>query len=197
MGALPRTSEPPAGGWLYLVALGSNQRHHRFGAPRAVLGAAVAAMRQGGLAVRAVAPVIESAPVGPSWRRYANGAAVVGTALAPPDLLALLQRIEAGFGRRRARRWGTRVLDLDIVLWQGGVWRSGGAGRLFLNVPHGAFRARGFVLGPAAAIAPAWRDPITGFTLRQLHTRLTRRRHTPRGAHPDDGGAARRPVGGP
>ena len=183
----PRISEPPEGGWLYLIALGSNQRHHRFGGPRAVLAAAARAMAQAGLSIREVAPVIESAPVGPSWRRYANGAAVVLSGMTPPRMLALLQGIEADFGRRRARRWGTRVLDLDIVLWQGGQWRSGGAGRLALRVPHDAFRQRGFVLGPAARIAPSLRDPLTGFTLRQLHARLTRRFDAPRGAHPGDG----------
>ena len=180
MAALRRTSEPRL--WRYVIALGSNQRQHRCGSPRAVLGAAVRAMAAAGLVVEQVAPVIESAPVGPSWRRYANGAAVVCSVLSPPDVLAVLHAIEAQFGRRRARRWGTRVLDLDIVLWEGGVWRSGR--RRPLCVPHVAFRDRSFVLGPAMALVPSWRDPVTGFTLSQLHGRLTRAIHTPRGAHP-------------
>lgn len=186
MAALRRTSEPPEQGWLYLVALGSNRRHHRHGAPRGVLGGAVAAMAAAGLGVVRVAPVIDSAPMGPGGRRYANGAAVVQTSLMPADLLVVLQRIEAEFGRRRARRWGTRVLDLDIVLWQGGVWRSGGAGRLALAVPHVAWRQRDFVLGPAAAIAAGWRDPVHGITVNHLHARLTRRPRPLRGARPSD-----------
>jgi 2-amino-4-hydroxy-6-hydroxymethyldihydropteridine diphosphokinase len=190
MAALPRISEPPAGGWLYVIALGSNQRHHAHGGPRAVLGAAVRALDAAGLAVQQVSPMIESAPIGPSWRRYANGAVVVATHLAPPGVLAVLHGIEASFGRRRARRWGTRVLDLDIVLWDGGAWHSGGAGRGALCVPHAAFRQRDFVLGPAVALVPGWRDPVTGFTLRALHARLTSRAHAPRGAHPSDGIAA-------
>ncbi len=43
-----------------------------------------------------------------------------------------------------------------------------------LVIPHRLFRTREFVLAPAARIAPRWRDPVTGFTVRQLHTRLTR-----------------------
>jgi 2-amino-4-hydroxy-6-hydroxymethyldihydropteridine diphosphokinase len=187
MAASLRISEPPADGWLYLIALGSNQRHHRHGAPRKVLGAAVAALREAGLTVLDVAPVIDSAPVGPSLRRYANGVALVRSGLEPVALLGLLQGIEAAFGRRRARRWGSRVLDLDIVLWEGGMWRSGGAGRRALAIPHAQWRRRSFVTGPAAALVPLWRDPVDGFTVQQHHLRLTRRPRPLRGAHPSDG----------
>jgi len=159
----------------YLLALGSNVPHHRHGAPRGVIAAALAELVAQGIAVDAVAPVTGSDPVGPSRRRYANSAAIVSTALLPEDLLAALQATEARFGRRRGRRWGARVLDLDIVLWDGGTWGSD-----LLTIPHPAFRSRDFVLRPAAAIAPQWRDPITGRTLRQLHARLTRPRPVPR-----------------
>ena len=173
MAALPKTSD------LYVIALGSNKRHHRHGAPEVVLRAAVAALGAAGLAVEAVAPVIASAPVGPSLRRYANGAVLVRCDLAPPALLALLKRIEADFGRRRGQRWGARVLDLDIILWSGGVWRS-----QELMVPHRLWSVRDFVLRPVLAVAPLWRDPVTGFTPRHLITRLTKPRPAPRGALP-------------
>ncbi|WP_307564931.1 2-amino-4-hydroxy-6-hydroxymethyldihydropteridine diphosphokinase [Novosphingobium rosa] len=177
-----RISEAPAGGWLYLIALGSNQRHHRYGGPRAVLAAAMLALREAGVTVLDMAPVIDSAPIGPSLRRYANGAALVRSTLEPVAMLGLLQEIEAAFGRKRARRWGSRVLDLDIVLWEGGRWLSGGASRKALHVPHPAYRERGFVLAPTMAIAAGWRDPLTGFTPRHLHSRLTARARIPRDA---------------
>ena len=161
--------------WRYLIALGSNIPHHRHGDPRGVLRAALRALDEGQTRVEAAAPIIASAPIGPSLRRFANGAALIGTVLAPPALLARLQAIERQFGRRRGRRWGARVLDLDIVLWDGGRWRSRD-----LTVPHPAFRQRAFVLAPALHLAPAWRDPVTGLSLRQLHTRLTRRPPLPR-----------------
>lgn len=155
----------------YLIALGSNRRHHRHGAPERVLAAALDALAEVGMQVEAAAPVIRSAPIGPSLRRYANGAALVATELAPVDLLAVLKGVERAFGRRRGgQRWASRVLDLDIVLWSGGPWSSPG-----LTIPHPAFRSRDFVLGPAAALAPGWRDPLTGLSLRQLKARLTRR----------------------
>ena len=137
--------------------------------------------------VAARSPTIDSAPMGPSARRYANAAAILQSALAPAAMLDGLQGIEVAFGRRRrGRRWADRVLDLDIVLWSGGAV----AGETLI-VPHPHFRARDFVLTPAAAIAPDWRDPLTGLTLGQLKARLTRPRPLPsaaRGETPPDGG---------
>ncbi|WP_226018139.1 2-amino-4-hydroxy-6-hydroxymethyldihydropteridine diphosphokinase [Novosphingobium sp. FKTRR1] len=160
----------------YVVALGSNVGHHRHGPPPAVLRAALRALVDAGLVLEAASPLIASAPVGPSRRRYANGAALVATPLAPPDLLALLQRIEHDFGRvRRGQRWRARTLDLDIVLWSGGRWLDSR-----LTVPHAAFRERAFVLVPATKIARDWRDPVTHLWVKHLVTRLTRRRAAPR-----------------
>ena len=160
----------------YLIALGSNQRHHRHGAPAKVLRAALAALEGEHIRVEAVSPIIASAPLGHAKRRYANAAAIVNSRHLPKELLAYLKEVERSFGRKRGgRRWNSRVLDLDIVLWQGGSWSSPG-----LTVPHVAFRARGFVLTPAAAIAAHWRDPVTRLTIKQLQSRLTRPRPLPR-----------------
>ncbi len=141
-----------------------------------MIGAALEELAEDGVDVLAAAPVLHTAPVGPSLRRYANSAAVIETALGPPELLALLKRIERQFGRRAGgQRWTSRVLDLDIVLWSGGPFAAPG-----LTIPHPLFRTRDFVLRPALAIAPAWRDPVTGLTVRQLRARLTRLRALPR-----------------
>lgn len=140
-----------------------------------MLAAALSALVAAGLEIICVAPIVRSAPVGPSARRYANSAAIIRSKSDPPDLLRLLKRIENVFGRRQGGQpWGARVLDLDIVLWEGACWSSPG-----LTIPHIGFRDRAFVLGPAIAIAPGWRDPIRRLTLRQLHARLTRPRPVP------------------
>lgn len=144
-----------------------------------MLAAALRALADAGVTIIAAAPMLQSVPLGPSRRRYANSAALIETALAPPALLALLKQIERQFGRNpRAARWSARVLDLDIVLWSGGAWSSPG-----LTIPHIAFRERAFVLAPAQAVARDWRDPLTGLTVQQLHARLTRPRPLPI-AHP-------------
>ncbi len=153
----------------YLVALGSNRRLPGIGGPRAVLDAAVGALAAEGWEIETVSGWVSSEPQGPSLRRYANGAAVIGGVFDPPEALASLQDVERAFGRdRRGQRWRSRTLDLDIVLWSGGAWHSPG-----LSIPHPLFRERCFVLGPAAKIAPGWRDPATGHTLRQLAFRLS------------------------
>ena len=107
--------------------------------------------------------------------RFANGALVLSSELTPTALLAALKHTERAFGRRPGQRWGDRVLDLDIILWSGGVWRSAD-----LKIPHPAFALRRFVLGPACTIAPEWRDPVSGLTLAQAQARLTRPRPLPR-----------------
>ncbi|MET1757178.1 2-amino-4-hydroxy-6-hydroxymethyldihydropteridine diphosphokinase [Novosphingobium sp. RD2P27] len=151
----------------YLIALGSNLRHARHGTPRAVLAAARLALVQAGLEIEIASPTLQSAPVGPSLRRYANAAVLVRTALEPQLLLGLLKTIEHRFGRRPGgMRWRARVLDLDVILWSGGEYASRN-----LIIPHPLFRDRDFVLIPAATIAPNWRDPRTGLSIRQLARR--------------------------
>lgn len=149
----------------YLIALGSNRRGRHGDPAREVLAAAAA------INVEILSPLVTSAAMGPSSRRFANAAALVVSDADPPALLTRLKRVERAFGRRPGRRWGARVIDLDIILWSGGRWRSPE-----LMVPHIDFRARTFVLGPLLALAPGWRDPATGLTVRQLHRRLTRPR---------------------
>ena len=135
----------------YAIALGSNRRS-RHGSPAETLRAALARDRRR----QAVSKIRTTPALGPAGRGFANAVAIVESALAPDALLAELKAIERAFGRRPGRRWGPRVLDLDIILWSGGAW--GGPGPI---VPHPAFRDRAFVLQPLAEIAPAWRDPIT------------------------------------
>ncbi|WP_294287571.1 2-amino-4-hydroxy-6-hydroxymethyldihydropteridine diphosphokinase [uncultured Sphingomonas sp.] len=151
----------------YVIAVGSN-RAGRHGPPQAEVQAALAQL--GGRA----ASLMTSAPVGPSLRRYANTAALIESDLPPPAMLARLKAIERAFGRRRGRRWGARVIDLDIILWSGGTWRDRA-----LVIPHPRFRERDFVLVPLTALAPRWRDPLSGLTARQLLARLTVRRPAP------------------
>jgi 2-amino-4-hydroxy-6-hydroxymethyldihydropteridine diphosphokinase len=158
----------------YALALGSNRRHGRHGAPARVLAAATAALEAAGVTVVARAPVLHTVALGPAGRGFANGALLIETDLAPEALLGEIKAIERAFGRRRGRRWGARVLDLDILLWSGGTWRSRG-----LAIPHPALAGRRFVLDPLRRIAPDWR--VAGaIAVRHLAARLTRARPTHR-----------------
>ena len=152
----------------YAIALGSNRRS-RHGSPAETLRAALAELNP-----IAVSRIHATPALGPAGRGFANAVAIVESKLEPDELLAELKALERAWGRRPGRRWGPRVLDLDIILWSEGPWD--GPGPL---VPHVEFRNRPFVLQPLAELAPAWRDPVTGLTVRQLLFRLTR----PRPAH--------------
>ncbi len=154
---------------LYAIALGSNRRHGRYGDPRAVIAEALAALAAADATIVATSATLSSAAFGPSRRRYANAAAIIETTLAPLALLALLKRIERTFGRRPGQRWGARVLDLDIILWSGGLWSTP-----TLSIPHPAWRTRRFVADPLAQIAPDWRDPLTNRSARHIAHHLRR-----------------------
>lgn len=134
--------------------------------------AAIAALE----GVTAVSPILQTSPLGPSKRRFANAVALIESDAEPPALLRRLKAIEREFGRRRGQSWAARVIDLDIVLWSGGSWGEPG-----LTVPHRLFRARDFVLAPLVRVAPDWRDPVTGLRIRHLRARLTRRVPASRG----------------
>lgn len=157
---------------LYLIALGSNQRHELAGNTRKIIEQAIEALEMPDIDVFAQSSIIESAAIGASRRRYANAVAVIASELDPPALLHRLQSVEAHFGRRRVgQRWRARTLDLDILLWSGGIWSGE---RPALAIPHAAMRERNFVLGPATEIASDWRDPVSGLSIRQLFHRLNR-----------------------
>ncbi|HMI40583.1 MAG TPA: 2-amino-4-hydroxy-6-hydroxymethyldihydropteridine diphosphokinase [Sphingomicrobium sp.] len=152
---------------LYAIALGSNRRHGRFGAPRDVIAAAIAELERR-FDLFDASPTILNPAVGGAGRDFANAVALVTSDLSPPNMLTELKAIERDFGRRSGRRWGARVLDLDIIAWSGGPWRGPG-----LTVPHPRLARRDFVLGPLAMIAPNWR--LNGaLTARHLAHRLAR-----------------------
>lgn len=152
-----------------LIALGSNRRHGRHGRPEGVLRAVVAELAARGLAILAVSRIRPTAPVGPGGRRFANGAVAVRSALPLPQVLRLIKQIERDFGRRNGRRWGDRVLDLDIIGAGDVVIRQGR-----LIVPHPGTASRRFVLDPLVDIAPNWRHPLSHLTARQLRARAMR-----------------------
>lgn len=80
---------------------------------------------------------------------FLNACAVVETTLAPADLLAACLAIEQGLGRRRAERWGPRIIDLDILYFGDQTIDEPG-----LEVPHPRLLERAFVLAPLAEVRP-------------------------------------------
>ncbi len=96
---------------------------------------------------------------------YVNGVVAAETTLDPAALLAVLHTIEASFGRVRTPGTANaaRPLDLDLVDYNGLV-RDGEPPVL----PHPRLDSRAFVLRPLAEIAPNWRHPKSGRSLKDL-----------------------------
>ena len=154
---------------LYAIALGSNRRHMRHGRPSGVVEAAIARLDEE-FDLFDASPIVLNKAVGGAGRDFANAVALVESKLAPETMLELLKSIERDFGRRPGKRWGERVLDLDLVAWDGEPVRS-----RRLTIPHPRLEERDFVLRPLEAIAPEWRIK-GGLTVRHLASRLGKRR---------------------
>ena len=102
---------------MILVGLGANLPSSA-GPPQATLAAALEALEQSGVRILKRSRWYRSAPVPASDQPdFVNGVALVDTALAPDDLLALLHRIEARFGRQRREPNAPRTLDLDLLAY--------------------------------------------------------------------------------
>lgn len=144
-----------------LVALGGNLESPEFGAPEQTLEAALGLMPSFGIAVVKRSSWYRSEPVPTAdqpW--FVNGVAMVETKAQPVELLAVLHSIEERFGRTRALRNESRVLDLDLLAF-GRECRSVSGG---LVLPHPRIAERAFVLLPLREIVEAWHHPITGQT---------------------------------
>lgn len=150
---------------MILIGLGGNIPS-KVGAPDATIAAAIEELEKAGVSVTARSRAYRTAPVPVSdqpW--FVNQVITVATKLSPRDLLALMHRIEAQFGRERRQVDGPRTLDLDLLAYGERV-QPGGDGEPIL--PHPRLSHRAFVLRPLADVAPGWRHPITGETVEHL-----------------------------
>ena len=101
-------------------------------------------------------------PKGQPW--YINAVAQVRTRLTAEELLRALRRLETALGRVRGERWGPRIIDLDLLLYDGEVVNTAE-----LVLPHPEMHQRAFVLVPLAEIAPeAWHPGLKKSALQLL-----------------------------
>lgn len=143
------------------VALGSNLAN-----PVVQLEQAVASLQQFAKALN-VSAFYGSKPLGPQDQPdYVNAVAKFETDLTAFELLDRLQQIENAQGRVRARRWGERTLDLDLLLYGDEQINTER-----LTVPHYDMANREFVIVPLYELTPHLVLP-DGTPLRSLHTQF-------------------------
>ena len=80
---------------------------------------------------------------------YWNQVIEIETALAPLELLHACQAIEQRLGRVRKEHWGSRTIDIDLLIYDNEVSNTAE-----LTLPHPYLENREFVLAPLREIAP-------------------------------------------
>jgi 2-amino-4-hydroxy-6-hydroxymethyldihydropteridine diphosphokinase len=107
--------------------------------------------------IEAVSSVYETEPVG--FREqpdFWNLVVRIRTALPPAALLAAVKEIERELGRQPSFRNAPRVIDLDLLLYDGQTISTPD-----LTIPHPRLLERAFVLRPLVEIGPELRHPGT------------------------------------
>lgn len=145
-------------GWDTMVraflGLGGN-----IGEPAAAMASALRALDDSAeVRVVAVSSLYRTPPWGLADQPdFLNAVAEIRTSASPRHLLDLCLATEAALKRVRSIRWGPRVIDIDILYYEGVVIDEPG-----LQVPHPRMSERAFVLAPLAEIAPDL--PMAGST---------------------------------
>lgn len=107
----------------------------------------------------------ESEPLGDAKTWFVNGVVEVETEGSADELLKRLKAIETAMGRKRVRgkRWGSRIIDLDILLFDAEI-----INKRNLKVPHPEMQNRRFVLAPLSELAPQLIHPKLTLTVSEL-----------------------------
>lgn len=129
-----------------VIALGSNLAE-----PALQVRAALSALEaHSQIQIEKTSSLYLTAPVGyDDQPDFVNAVCSVRTSLDGVSLLAVLNRIEADFGRERTFRNAPRTLDLDIIDFDGISSNDP-----HLTLPHPRAHERSFVMKPLAEILP-------------------------------------------
>ena len=94
---------------------------------------------------------------------FLNQALAIRTWLRPEELLNVCLAVEQLAGRERLERWGSRTLDVDILLYADEIIDQPG-----LTVPHPRLAERRFALVPLAEIAGSLPHPARKCSIAEL-----------------------------
>ena len=149
---------------MIFIGLGSNLASANGHSPAQNLENALTYLEIRGITVLHTSQFHETAPLpadGAPW--YVNAVAEVSAELSAQDLLKSLLAIETLLGRERSTRNAPRVIDLDLLDFQGRVITESN-----LILPHPRMAERAFVLKPLNEIVPSWHHPVSGKSVMTL-----------------------------
>lgn len=127
------------------VALGSNMGNGEENIRNAVSALSLVP----GISVDELSPVYETKPWGyEAQHNFTNACVKLSVEISPEALLGVCLGIEAGMGRIREFRNGPRIIDLDLIIYEGEERNTAE-----LRLPHPGMKDRDFVLVPLYDIA--------------------------------------------
>jgi dihydroneopterin aldolase/2-amino-4-hydroxy-6-hydroxymethyldihydropteridine diphosphokinase len=118
-----------------------------------------------------ISSLYKTEPVGyvkQDW--FVNAVIKVKTKLSPKELLDSLSEIEKDLGRERVKKWGPRIIDLDILFYDKLILNEEG-----VTIPHPHLHERNFVLKPFCKIEPEFIHPILNKSILMLYNELQKK----------------------
>lgn len=101
---------------------------------------------------------------------YMNIAIAGETKLSPHQLLEFIKNIEQALGRIKNGKWQERIIDIDIIDYDGIVFKSS-----ILEIPHSQMHKRSFVILPMIEIVPEYKHPLINMTLEEIYKTLEKK----------------------
>ncbi|MEW6001403.1 MAG: 2-amino-4-hydroxy-6-hydroxymethyldihydropteridine diphosphokinase [Nitrospirota bacterium] len=125
-------------------------------------------LKRRGIIIKKQSSFYETEPWGiKDQGRFINMAIEIETVLKPRELLRTLKDIEKEVGRKKSSKWGPRIIDLDILLFDNIIFTEED-----LKIPHPLMHRREFVLKPLCEIAAEAIHPLLGVRIRELVQQL-------------------------
>mgnify|MGYP001044482987 CR=1 FL=1 len=147
------------------IGIGSNLGNRQKNCLRAI-----ELLEKRGIIVKKKSSMYETEPWGVKDQpQFINMALEVETELEPHELLRTLKDVEREVGRGVTFKWGPRIIDLDILLFNDLFLREDN-----LQIPHPLMHERDFVLKPLCEIAPERIHPLLKVSICDLLQELAK-----------------------
>jgi 2-amino-4-hydroxy-6-hydroxymethyldihydropteridine diphosphokinase len=98
---------------------------------------------------------------------YLNQVVMLQTELSAQQILEKILNIEIEMGRKREEKWGSRIIDIDILFYGSEIINEPN-----LTIPHPELHKRRFTLEPLEMLAPDFIHPILNKSILELKNDL-------------------------